>query len=266
MPTRILREGIISSESVNSISERAELFYRKLMSVVDDYGRYYANPISLLGACYPLRPTVCEADVKQMLSECIAAKLLVIYGGGKFLLLLNFKQQTRSKSKFPEPTENELLSKCTSNDKQICRVVGVEDVGVGEGVRVIISLREKMNKLYRRDANVRWEYAEESQLVEIAKRPGVAAEADRIILYQRKLPYEDRKYFPNSVYSLLNKWSEVLDKINFCKPQVATPTPEPRLTGAVISDEFRLKAAAELASLKSQINKNGHTGSTDFET
>lgn len=134
MPTRILREGIISSERVNSLSERAELFYRKLMSVTDDYGRFFANPISLLGACYPLRPSVCEADVKQMLSECIAANLISVYGNGKYLVIIDFRQQTRSKSKFPEPANGELLSKCTANDKQMCSLDGGEGVVGGEGV------------------------------------------------------------------------------------------------------------------------------------
>src|ERR1017187_8600875 len=99
MPTRIVREGIISSERVNALTERAELFYRKLMNVADDYGRFYANPVSVLGACYPLRNSVCEADVNQFLNECVAAGLLVIYGAGKWLVILDFKQQTRSPSK-----------------------------------------------------------------------------------------------------------------------------------------------------------------------
>jgi hypothetical protein len=133
MPTRILREGIISSERVNQLSERAELFYRKLMSVADDYGRFFSNPISLLGACYPLRTDVCESDVKQFLSECVAVGLVAIYGAGKYLVILEFRQQTRSKSKFPEPTESELLIKCVSNPKQMLSLGGVGDVVEGVG-------------------------------------------------------------------------------------------------------------------------------------
>ncbi len=49
MPTRILREGILTSETVNRLSLGAELFYRKFMPVVDDYGRYHAH-IHLLHA------------------------------------------------------------------------------------------------------------------------------------------------------------------------------------------------------------------------
>ena len=43
MPSRIIRDGILTSERINALTERAELFYRRLMSVVDDYGRFPAN-------------------------------------------------------------------------------------------------------------------------------------------------------------------------------------------------------------------------------
>src|SRR6266568_2606387 len=104
MPTRIIREGILTSEKVNALSERAELFYRRLLSVVADSGRNYAHPITLRGACYPLKPeTAGEAEVSQFLNECVQAGLIEIYGQGKFLTILNFGQQRRAKSKFPAP-------------------------------------------------------------------------------------------------------------------------------------------------------------------
>lgn len=130
MPTRILREGIITSEKINSLSHEAELFYRRLMSVMDDYGRYFAHPSILRASCYPLQlDRVSEADVKRMLSECTAMGVLVIYNGGKHLCCPGFGQQTRSKSKYPQPTEAELLSNCTSVPKQMLSLVGV---GVGD--------------------------------------------------------------------------------------------------------------------------------------
>ena len=51
MPNRILREGILSSERVDALSEGAEILYRRLMSVVDDYGRYFAHPTLIRSAC-----------------------------------------------------------------------------------------------------------------------------------------------------------------------------------------------------------------------
>jgi hypothetical protein len=136
MPTRIIREGIISSEPINNISERAELFYRRLMTVADDYGRFFAHPATLRGACYPLRlNSVTEKDVKKFLDECISVGLIKIYGGGKYLTVPKFGQQTRSKSKFPEPIDNDMLIKCEANGKQMSSLDGgegvVEDGGEG---------------------------------------------------------------------------------------------------------------------------------------
>jgi len=135
MPTRILREGIITSEPINSLSDGAELFYRRLMSVADDYGRYYSHPSILRANCFPLKlDKVSEADVKQWLSECISKKVIFLYGDcGKFLLIPKFGQQTRSKSKFPEPDKQTLI-KCESVDNQMSSLVGVGDVSEVEGV------------------------------------------------------------------------------------------------------------------------------------
>lgn len=134
MPTRVLREGIITSEAVNALSPGAEIFYRRLMSVVDDYGRYFAHQSLLRAACYPLQlDRVSECDVSGYLRECVTANLIRLYGNGKYVLLINFNQQTRSKSKFPEPTANELLIKCTADVKQMTSL----DEGVVEGEGVV---------------------------------------------------------------------------------------------------------------------------------
>ena len=120
MPTRIIREGIISSEAVNILSPAAEIFYRRLMSVADDYGRFHAHPSLLRGACYALQlDRITDKDVSKSLAECVAAKLIFLYSGGKCLQLVKFNQQCRSKSKFPEPTDNELLINCEANVKQL---------------------------------------------------------------------------------------------------------------------------------------------------
>ena len=43
MPTRLLREGILDSERVNRLNAAEEVFYRRLMSKVDDHGFYDAR-------------------------------------------------------------------------------------------------------------------------------------------------------------------------------------------------------------------------------
>ena len=87
----------------------AEVFYRRLMSVADDHGRFHGLPKLIRAACYPLKiDTVSDADVAGWLDECVAAGLVEVYQGedGKsYVQIVKFGQQVRSKSKFPEPNE-----------------------------------------------------------------------------------------------------------------------------------------------------------------
>jgi hypothetical protein len=105
MPNRVLREGILTSERVNQLSVPAELFYRRLMSVADDFGRYSANLSALRSGCYPLRSDkVNDDEIRQWLRECIEADLVAIYEvrGSSYLEVLDFKQRTRiMRSKWP---------------------------------------------------------------------------------------------------------------------------------------------------------------------
>lgn len=120
MPSRIVREGILTSERVNSLSERAELFYRRLMSVVDDYGRYTANLTLLRASCYPLKlDSVKEDSIKKHLAEAEGAGLIVLYAvaGKAYLEMQDFNQRIQSKSKFPAPSEADGKPKVENADK-----------------------------------------------------------------------------------------------------------------------------------------------------
>jgi hypothetical protein len=108
MPTRILRDGILTSPRINLLSEPAELFYRRLMSAADDHGRYFADPMLLRSGCYPRKlDKITERDVTCHLAECVAAELVDLYevGGQRYLVMLDFGQRVQGKSKFPNPPE-----------------------------------------------------------------------------------------------------------------------------------------------------------------
>lgn len=108
MPTRVIRDGILTSEAVADLSMGAELFYRCLMSVVDDHGLYEANPRILRAKCFPLRENVTSAMVAEWLAEC-SQKLLLVYevGGKQYLRINNFGQTYhKSKPKFPPPPQD----------------------------------------------------------------------------------------------------------------------------------------------------------------
>ena len=219
MPTRIIREGILTSETINSLSERAELFYRRLMSVADDYGRYFSNPKILHVNVYSLRlESVSEADVKQMLSECVAVKIVMIYGGGKYLEIQKFGQQTRAKSKFPEPTKQDLVNysliKCKSDDKQMSIPVGVgvEVEGVvgnrDKGLEIFEAIESRIGKLFNRTAGSISSYAEQSAISEISRRPEALNEVAEIESFHKK----PENFFPQSLQKLLSTWQETLDR------------------------------------------------------
>src|SRR4051812_7286294 len=99
MPTRLLRERILTCEKVNRLTVKAELFYRRLMSVVDDHGRFYADARIVRAHCYPLKvDEVSEQEIDGFLKECDVEDLVVPFDakGCKYLVIKDFGQQTRS--------------------------------------------------------------------------------------------------------------------------------------------------------------------------
>ena len=107
MPSRILREGINSSARILALSPMAELFYRRLMTVVDDYGRFYAAPSTIRGACWPTCPNrATERQIAGWLEECCQGSrpLIEVYevDGAQYLEMSGFDQKKRFKSKYPD--------------------------------------------------------------------------------------------------------------------------------------------------------------------
>jgi hypothetical protein len=141
MPNRILREGILTSDKVARLGWAAEVFYRRLMSVADDYGRFHALAKLLRAACYPLQiDKVSDADIGKWLSECETAGLVSVYpaqDGKRYIQIANFGQQVRAKSKFPDAGDAAPLQSSASNCEQVpavAHLVVSEFVSVSEGV------------------------------------------------------------------------------------------------------------------------------------
>ena len=141
MPTRVIRDGILDSEVVNSLASEVEVFYRRLMSVVDDYGRYYAHPSLIRAACYPLQLNkVSDPDIGKWLLATEKAGLVRVYpaqDGKRYLELQDFGQRVQSKSKFPAFTGNTPESTVIHGEppeKTALVGVGVGVVDEGESV------------------------------------------------------------------------------------------------------------------------------------
>lgn len=131
MPNRIVREGILTSDRVDRLDYRDEVIYRRLLSIVDDFGRYDGRVNIILAAIFPLRIGR-AADAQHMHSTCIAcddiedglknieaAGLICRYvvGGKPFIEILDFRQQTRAKSsRWPAP---QMHSTCAADAQRL---------------------------------------------------------------------------------------------------------------------------------------------------
>lgn len=101
MPNRTIREGILHSPRVRSLEQGAQLFFYKLLLVVDDYGRFSATPYDLAAKC-----DVPQQSVPGWLAATEAADLVATYeaNGVQALAVKRFNQFKRAKySKWPAP-------------------------------------------------------------------------------------------------------------------------------------------------------------------
>jgi hypothetical protein len=133
MPNRIVRDAILASESVCSLPWAEEVFYRRLMSICDDYGRHEANAQLLRSKCYPLQTDhVRVTDISRWMAACQKAGLILVYevAGKEFLEIQRFGQQQRSVSKYPSPPSTD--SSCNQLIADAHLVVSVV-----EGVSVV---------------------------------------------------------------------------------------------------------------------------------
>lgn len=116
MPARMLREGILDSKAVCNLSDSGQIFYRCLMSIVDDYGRFEVDLDLIRTKCFWRQIDRWQLSrVEDALSECSLAisddgqPLVLIYQisktGKKYLQINNFQQRLR-----------QMVEKCPSPD------------------------------------------------------------------------------------------------------------------------------------------------------
>jgi hypothetical protein len=139
MPNRILREGILTSPRMAKLGWAEEVFYRRLISVVDDFGRYYADAGMLRAACYPRQLSkVSDSDIGKWLQIIADAGLVRAYqvSGEGYLEVLDFGQQVRAKkSKFPDMQGNCVADAEQPLANEHLGVFGVVSVSEGERPR-----------------------------------------------------------------------------------------------------------------------------------
>lgn len=131
MPNRLLREGITTSDRIESLTEQEEILYYRLLVVCDDFGRMDARPAILKAQCFPLRESVTFAKLEQWLIALAAKGLIVRYrtaDGAPLLQVNKWEQRVRSKPKYAGPESDG----CLPIDGQPSDKVPTDD-GLGKG-------------------------------------------------------------------------------------------------------------------------------------
>ncbi len=109
MPNRILKESICTSEDLNALTDKEEVFFYRLIVNCDDFGIMDAREPILRAKCFPLKiDTVKDEDIKQWLCSLERQGLVYLYiaDGRPYLKMVSWEkhQQVRAKrSKYPQP-------------------------------------------------------------------------------------------------------------------------------------------------------------------
>lgn len=75
----------------------------RLITLVDDYGRYEADPMLLKSHAFPLREDIRAPQVQKLCEELSANQLAVFYktDGKEYVQLLKWQERPRSGSRYP---------------------------------------------------------------------------------------------------------------------------------------------------------------------
>lgn len=114
MPNRILKESICTSEEIDLLDSEQEVFFYRLMVVVDDFGLMDARLSILKAKCYPLKSIEINS-IQQNLARLQEVGLVRLYqvGGKPYLSITNWAkhQQIRAKrAKYPTPGQGDEIT------------------------------------------------------------------------------------------------------------------------------------------------------------
>lgn len=109
MPQRFLRPGITESDNWNACSFEAQSLYVRLLTLVDDFGRYDGRIPVIHAHAFALRPDIKPLRTAALRSELVKHNLIDVYSveGKEYLQLLRWQERTRSeRSKYPDPQDS----------------------------------------------------------------------------------------------------------------------------------------------------------------
>jgi hypothetical protein len=136
VPNRIARDSARKSVTLAQLSDFGERGFWRLILAADDFGRFIADPAIVLADCFPrMTDRVTHSMCQQMLCECVAAGLIVIYEVdgvqyGQFVKADKYFQRRAKTSKYPSATQTHSRRAAYALGD---RGSGIEDRGSGIG-------------------------------------------------------------------------------------------------------------------------------------
>lgn len=110
MPQRFLRPGITNSDRWNSVSFEAQSLFVRILTLVDDFGRYDGRVPILHGQCFALRPDITPQETAAFRSELHRARLVTVYvvDGKDFVQVEKWQERARGeRSKYPDAVDTQ---------------------------------------------------------------------------------------------------------------------------------------------------------------
>lgn len=111
MPNRVMKDTILTSRSVDLLSEGAENLLHRLILVADDYGRFDASPKVLLARCFPMKVGDWKPErIEKLRNEVVAVGTIELYEHrgtllGAFPRWREHQRERTSKPKFAGPDD-----------------------------------------------------------------------------------------------------------------------------------------------------------------
>ena len=213
MANRYTRDGINSSRAVARLDWGAECFYRRMLNTVDDFGRFELDAKLIRSQAYPVHDNVREADILRWIAACRSVRpdmpLIVLYEvSGKQYIALTKTEAPRAKfSKYPAPPPDMVKKYGLPVSGRSCLQMKT-DVPRASDSLSDSDLIKRLNRMFDRKESSHWSYLEQSTLAELLRRPEFVSELGEV----ERFKAQPEAFFPQSLASLLSKWTETLDR------------------------------------------------------
>lgn len=114
MANRIIKDSILTSETVGGLDDLTWRVFVSLIVLADDFGRGKANPAIIRGQAFPLREDVTAEQIRESLNRLAEVGALIFYQaeGVVYFCLPSWSKHQRlryTKPRTPDPTDCEVL-------------------------------------------------------------------------------------------------------------------------------------------------------------